>query len=66
LSTFEGSESGNCGRGERGEIVMGGIIVIGLPVGLERISSATACTSRRRVARPLDRPRDLAKTVTVE
>jgi hypothetical protein len=68
LSTFEGSESGNCGRGERGEMVMGGIIVIGLPVGLERTSSATSCPSRRRVARHphVDRPRNLAKTVTVE
>jgi hypothetical protein len=47
-------------------MVMGGIIVIGLPVGLESTSSTTACTSRRRIARPLDRPRNLAKTVTVE
>jgi hypothetical protein len=45
---------------------MGGIIVIGLPVGLESTSSTSACRSRRRVARRLDRPRNLAKTVTVE
>jgi hypothetical protein len=47
---------------------MGGTNLIGLPVGLETTSLATSSTSRRRVAHRLDvdRPRNLAKTVTVE